>query len=82
VRVRWVGRELVAVMHIACNPKSTLEDAHALSMRVEDAVSREVPAARLEIHMDPGTAKHKHASVGTIDKDDGHEHQDDHKEEI
>src|SRR6202171_3959114 len=27
VRVRWVGRELVATMHVACNPKSTLEDA-------------------------------------------------------
>jgi hypothetical protein len=58
-------------MHVACNPKSTLEDAHALAMRVEDAVCHEVPAARLEIHMDPGTAKHKHAVVGTpMDQDD------------
>lgn len=82
IRVRWVGRELVAVMHVACDPKSSLEDAHALSMRVEEAVSHEVPAARLEIHMDPGTAKHKHASVGTpIDQSDDHEHQHDHDEE-
>ena len=65
VRVRWVGRELVAAMHVACNPKSTLEDAHALAMRVEEAVCHEVPAARLEIHMDPGTRKHKHTLVGT-----------------
>jgi len=81
VRVRWVGRELVAVMHVACNPKSTLEDAHALAMRVEDAVCHEVPAARLEVHMDPGTAKHKHALVGTAvspEDDDGHEHEHDH----
>jgi cation diffusion facilitator family transporter len=80
VRVRWVGRELVAVMHVACNPKSTLEDAHALAMRVEDAVCHEVPAARLEIHMDPGTHKHKHALVGApIDEEVEHEHHhDDH----
>jgi len=78
VRVRWVGRELVAVMHVATNPKSTLEDAHALAMRVEDAVCHEVPAARLDIHMDSGTAKHQHAVVGTPhdeeDDDDDHDH--------
>ena len=83
VRVRWVGRELVAVMHVASNPKSTLEDAHALAMRVEDAVCHEVPAARLDIHMDPGTGKHKHAVVGTPlneedDGDDDHHHDDSH----
>src|SRR3981081_3233168 len=77
VRVRWVGRELVAVMHVAMNPKSTLEDAHALAMRVEDAVCHEVPAARLEIHMDPGTRKHKHTHVGTpIEDEDEHHHDD------
>jgi cation diffusion facilitator family transporter len=77
VRVRWVGRELVAVMHVACNPKSTLEDAHRLSMRVEEAVCHKVQAARLEIHMDPGIAKHKHTLVGTsIDEEneDAHDH--------
>ena len=80
VRVRWVGRELVAVMHVACDPKSTLEAAHDLSMRVEEAVCHEVPAARLEIHMDPGTTRHKHAVVGTpLDQTDDHEHN--HKEE-
>jgi cation diffusion facilitator family transporter len=79
VRVRWVGRELVAVMHVACNPKSTLEEAHGLSMRVEDAVCHEVPAARLEIHMDPGTARHKHAVVGTPhDEGEDHDHEHDH----
>jgi cation diffusion facilitator family transporter len=77
VRVRWVGRELVAVMHVAMNPKSTLEDAHALAMQVEEAVCHEVPAARLEIHMDPGTRKHKHTLVGTaIDGGDEHHHDD------
>jgi cation diffusion facilitator family transporter len=76
VRVRWVGRELVAVMHVATDPKSTLEEAHALSMRVEDAVCHEVPAARLEIHMDPGTAPHKHVVVGTP-LDDHHQHTED-----
>lgn len=77
VRVRWVGRELVAVMHVACDPRSTLEDAHALSIRVEGAVCHEVPAARVEIHMDPGTATHRHSVVGTPvhdAHDDEHHH--------
>jgi len=67
VRVRWVGRELVAVMHVAVNPKSTLEEAHAVAMRVEDAVCHEVPAARLEVHMDPGdeeTPSHARGHAG------------------
>src|ERR1700682_4926282 len=38
VRVRWVGRELVATMHVDMDPKSTLESAHAIAMKVEDAV--------------------------------------------
>jgi cation diffusion facilitator family transporter len=71
VRVRWVGRELVAVMHVDMDPKSTLENAHAIAMRVEDAVCHEVPAARLEIHMDPGTTPHTHTHVGTpLDEDE------------
>jgi cation diffusion facilitator family transporter len=78
VRVRWVGRELVAVMHVAVNPKSTLEEAHAVAMRVEVAVCHEVPAARLEVHMDPGMKKHQHTLVGTAhdDGDDEHGHND------
>jgi divalent metal cation (Fe/Co/Zn/Cd) transporter len=74
VRVRWVGRELVAVMHVAVDSKSTLEDAHRVAMRVEDAVCHEVPAARLEIHMDPGTKKHKHSLVGTQPDEEEHDH--------
>jgi cation diffusion facilitator family transporter len=81
VRVRWVGRELVAVMHVDMDPKSTLENAHAIAMRVEDAVCHEVPAARLEIHMDPGTTPHTHTHVGTPQEeiedeedDQGHNH--------
>ena len=76
VRVRWVGRELVAVMHVDCDSRSTLEEAHALAIRVEEAVRHDVPAARLEVHMDPGTAKHKHALIGTpLDDEGDHEHE-------
>jgi cation diffusion facilitator family transporter len=76
VRVRWVGRELVAVMHVDCDSKSTLEEAHALAIRVEEAVRHDVPAARLEVHMDPGTAKHKHALIGTtLEEEDDHQHE-------
>src|ERR1700730_3162730 len=82
VRVRWVGRELLAGMNVAINPKSTLEDAHALAMQVEDAVCHEVPAARLEIHMDPGTRKHKHTLVGTPVEDEDEHHHDDRNPEV
>jgi len=84
VRLRWVGRELVAVMHVACDPSSSLKGAHDLAMRVEDAVCQQVPAARLDIHMDAGTAEHRHALVGSAaqsekDEDHGdHGHPDDH----
>jgi cation diffusion facilitator family transporter len=81
VRVRWVGRELVATMHVDMDPKSTLENAHAIAMRVEDAVCREVPAARLEIHMDPGTTPHTHTHVGTPVDDDEEDENDDHDHE-
>ncbi len=77
VRVRWVGRELVAVMHVDCDPKATLKEAHALAMRVEGAVCHEMPEARLEVHMDPGTEPHSHAVVGTpADEGDEPEHHD------
>jgi cation diffusion facilitator family transporter len=81
VRVRWVGRELVATMHVDMDPKSTLEKAHAIAMQVEDAVRREVPAARLEIHMDPGTAPHTHAVVGTPQEGEEEKQDDDHDHE-
>jgi cation diffusion facilitator family transporter len=79
VRVRWVGRELVATMHVDMDPKSTLENAHAIAMEVEDAVCHEVPAARLEIHMDPGTTPHTHTLVGTPVDDDDDDHENGHE---
>jgi divalent metal cation (Fe/Co/Zn/Cd) transporter len=66
-------------MHVDMDPKSTLENAHAIAMRVEGAVCREVPAARLEIHMDPGTTPHTHTHVGTpVDEDEDHDHEHNH----
>lgn len=64
VRARWVGRELVAVMHVNCAADATLRDAHALAQRVEHEVSHAVPEARLDIHMDPGVEAHQHAGPG------------------
>jgi cation diffusion facilitator family transporter len=60
VRARWVGRELVAVMHLGCNPDATVSQAHEIALQVEHAVANHVPAARLDIHMDPGTDSHSH----------------------
>jgi cation diffusion facilitator family transporter len=78
VRVRWVGRELVAVMHVDCDAQATLEQAHDIAMQVERAVRLQVPAARLEIHMDPGTAEHDHAVVGTPGHTDHGDHEHGH----
>jgi len=60
VRARWVGRELVAVMHIDCRPQSSLREAHELAMAVEQEIEHRVPAVRVDIHMDPGTDPHAH----------------------
>ena len=60
VSARWVGRELVAVMHIDCDEDASLREAHQVVERVEREVRQAVPAARVEIHMDPGTAHHHH----------------------
>lgn len=69
VRARWVGRELVVTMHIDCDPDATLRAAHDTGLRVEHAVRHAVPAARMDIHMDPGTAEHRHSVVGTADQE-------------
>lgn len=60
VRARWVGRELVAVVHIDCPPNSSLQKAHDIAQTVEREVARQVPAVHLDVHMDPGTERHSH----------------------
>lgn len=64
VRARWVGRELVAVMHLDCDADATLREAHALAQRVEHEIAHMVPEARLDIHMDPGAEEHAHGRHG------------------
>jgi len=63
VRARWVGRELVAVMHIDCDPDATLQEAHATAQRVEHEVAHAVPGAHVDIHMDPGVEAHVHSAA-------------------
>lgn len=60
VRARWVGRELVAVMHVDCPPDATLAQAHDIAQAVEHEVEHRVPAVRIDVHMDPGTGMHEH----------------------
>lgn len=66
VRARWVGRELVAVMHVDCDPDASLREAHEVAMRVEHEVSHHVPGARLDIHMDPGQEAHQHVTQSPV----------------
>ena len=61
VRARWVGRELVAVMHVDLDASMSLKDAHEIARRVEHEVAHAVPEARLDIHMDPGVEAHEHS---------------------
>jgi cation diffusion facilitator family transporter len=63
VRARWVGRELIAVMHIGCSPEATVSQAHEIALRVEHSVAHHLPAARVDIHMDPGTDAHSHGEL-------------------
>jgi len=58
VRARWVGRELVAVLHIDCAQNASLIQAHDLAQAVQQEVERRVPAVHLDVHMDPGIGAH------------------------
>lgn len=60
VAARWVGRELWAVMHIDCDPTSSLQEAHDVVERVQHQVSHAVELGRLDVHMDPGLDEHRH----------------------
>lgn len=64
VRARWVGRELVVVMHLDCDARASLADAHEVAQRVEHEVAHAVPGARVDIHMDPGVEAHEHTRRG------------------
>lgn len=61
VRARWLGRELAAVMHVDCRSDASLQEAHEIALRVEQAIARSVPEARVDIHMDPGPDEHVHS---------------------
>ncbi len=60
ISARWVGRELMAVIHIDCAPEATLQQAHELAQRVEHEIQHHAPVQRIDIHMDPGTDPHRH----------------------
>ena len=60
VSARWVGRELWAVMHVDCDATASLQAAHEVAQRVEHEVGHRVELGRLDVHMDPGTARHEH----------------------
>lgn len=60
VSARWVGRELVAVLHIDCDRAATLQEAHEVALAVEHEVHHHAPVLRVDVHMDPGTDPHRH----------------------
>jgi cation diffusion facilitator family transporter len=61
VRARWVGRELVAILHVDCPPNATLAQAHDIAMAVQQEVEHQLPSVHLEVHMDPGPGSHAHS---------------------
>lgn len=62
VRARWVGRELVVVMHVDADADLSLKDAHEIGVRVGHEVAHAVPEARVDVHMDPGIEAHEHTA--------------------
>ncbi len=56
VRARWVGRELIGVLHVECSGELTVAQAHDIAIAVEHEVEHRVPAVRLDVHMDPATS--------------------------
>jgi cation diffusion facilitator family transporter len=55
VRARWVGRELVAVVHVDCDPAANLKQAHDIAVAVDREITNKVPTVRLDVKVDPGT---------------------------
>lgn len=64
IRARWVGRQMAVVIHVDCDPRLSLREAHDLAQSVEHAVGHAIPAGRLDVHMDPGTDHHHHEVGG------------------
>jgi divalent metal cation (Fe/Co/Zn/Cd) transporter len=62
------------VLHVDCDPGLSLKEAHALAMRVENEVGHAVPAGRLDVHMDPGTDRHRHDVAAARPEDGQHRH--------
>jgi len=63
VRARWVGRELVAVLHVEVAADAMLAQAHDVAMAVQHEVEHQVPAVRLDVHMDPGGSESRTRST-------------------
>jgi cation diffusion facilitator family transporter len=74
ISARWVGRQMAVVLHVDCDPRLGLREAHELAIEVEREVGHAVPAGRIDVHMDPGTDHHHHdASVShRDDAESGH----------
>lgn len=53
VRVRHSGPNLFADLHVLVDGKQTLDEAHALTDRVEEAVREKVPDVDITVHPEP-----------------------------
>ena len=53
LRARRAGAHRYIDLHVQFRSGTTLEDAHALAHRLRDAISREIPASDVLIHVEP-----------------------------
>ena len=74
IRARWVGRQISVVLHVDCDPRLSLRQAHDLAVLVEQEVGNAIPAGRLDVHMDPGTGHHHHEVDRGEAGEVGHQH--------
>src|SRR5258708_27090266 len=67
VRARWVGRELIAVLHVEMAASSTLAQAHDIAMAVEHEVDHRGPAVSLHGPLHPGAGSNTRSPSTSTD---------------
>ena len=56
VRVRYSGAQLFVDAHVLVDGEQTLNQAHALTDEVEEAIQRIAPGADVTVHAEPAPA--------------------------
>lgn len=66
IRTRQAGRALFIEFHLVVQGTMTVNEAHAICDRLEDAIEAEISGSEVVIHVEPGH-KAKSGAAGTVD---------------